>query len=118
MPQAKLFTREKSRKTSIFDKKIAYKKSMSFPEHDVNTKVVDTDKIYLNMQYGTNLMTQTRENGRKLQKNKNGPNLKIRFFGVACLFLAQKLSNIFFLQNWPQSNPEKYGFCLKKFCRL
>ena len=63
-------------------------------------------------------MIQTRENGRKPQKNKNGPNLKIRFFGIASLFLAQKLSNIFFPQNWPQSNPEKYGFCLKKFCRV
>ena len=40
---------------------------MSFPEHGVNTKVVDTDKIYLNMQYGTNLMTQFWEKCEKPQ---------------------------------------------------
>ena len=80
--------------------------------------MLDTIEFYLFTENLTNLMTQTRENGRTPQKNKNGPNLKIRFFGVARLFLAQILSNIFFLQNWPQSNPEKYGFCEKKFCRV
>ena len=35
--------------------------------HDVNTKVVDIDKIYLNMRYGIDPSTQIWKNAEKLK---------------------------------------------------
>ena len=40
---------------------------MHFPGLGVNTKVIDIDKIYLNMRYGTDPMTQILENAEKLK---------------------------------------------------
>ena len=48
----------KCRKTENFDKKFLIKKIVTPDGLGVNTKVVDIDKIYLNMHYQTNPRTQ------------------------------------------------------------
>ena len=47
------YEKSKVRKTLIFDKKLLIKKIGTPDGHDVNTKVVDIDLIYLNMRYRT-----------------------------------------------------------------
>ena len=61
------------RKTSIFDKKLLIKKFGTPDGHGVNAKVVDIDKIYLNMRNEQNPMTRFRpkcEKPRFLIKNQ------------------------------------------------
>ena len=52
---------EKSAKTTFFDKKLLIKKIGARDEHDVNTKSVAIDNIYLNMQNDSALLLFKRE---------------------------------------------------------
>ena len=44
---------------------------MSFPDHDVNKKLVDNVENYLNMKFQPKLMQRSRENGQKPHFSKN-----------------------------------------------